>query len=243
MEEKILRIPKVLKAEHKEIFEYWNSKKIIVNQEPRKGFERKLAKQLKEYTIDEIKLGIDHYATMYYDPDYIYCNYKWTLNRLLQIENGIAEFMDDGPKWINYCRFKEERKTKPKPKPEPEPEQQAPAFSLPEYNAVDEMYRVLISALKAMDYKEYIKTDHWQHFRSEAVKHFNRTCQLCGANDTTLDVHHKTYVNRGRETFNDVILLCRHCHDLYHHNRDKCTCPRCSGEEGEHELTDHANLQ
>lgn len=236
MEEKVLRIPKGQRPEHKEILDHWNSKKIVIHREPPKGFERKLTRQLKEYAIDEIKMGIDHYAMMYCDPDYAYCNYKWTLNRLLYTENGIAEFLDDGHKWINYCRFKEERKIKI------EPEQQAPVFSLPENNAIDEMYQSLISALKAMDYKEYIKTDHWQHFRKEALKHFNLTCQLCGANDMTLDVHHRTYVNRGRETFNDVIVLCRHCHDLYHHNKDKCTCPRCSGEEGEHQIYNHADL-
>lgn len=219
-------------ARYKEILDYWNSKKIVTHREGKKGLEQQIKKNLREFTIEEVKQGIDHYAIMYHDETYMYCEYKWTLSRLLQLQNGLAEFLDDGHKWINYCRVKEKQESPKMVEPEPEPE----VTPLPGTNTIEELYRMCINALRSMDYKKYIETEHWQHFRKEVLRHFNTTCQLCGADDTTLDVHHKTYVNRGRETFNDVIVLCRHCHDLYHHNKDQCTCSRCLGGEGEHEL-------
>lgn len=227
-----------LAMDEQEILEYWNSKGIVNHRLDSITIMRALPAALKRYTKDEILYSINNYATVYFDDDYKpfvgYNRYTWTLANFLHGDRSqpIEDFMSDGQKWINYCRFKDKQKLIWKP----EPELQAPVFSLPEASAIEALYAACIAALKAMPYKDYIKTDHWQHFRKEALKHFNATCQLCGANDTTLDVHHKTYINRGRETFNDVIVLCRHCHDLYHHNKDQCTCSRCSGEEGEHEI-------
>jgi 5-methylcytosine-specific restriction endonuclease McrA len=31
-----------------------------------------------------------------------------------------------------------------------------------------------------------------------------------------LDVHHRTYERRGAEKAEDVIVLCRRCHELFH---------------------------
>lgn len=69
---------------------------------------------------------------------------------------------------------------------------------------------------KAMNYKDYLLTDHWLHFRIEALKHSDHRCQLCNKDRVKLHVHHKTYENRGRETFNDIIVLCEECHSLVH---------------------------
>jgi 5-methylcytosine-specific restriction endonuclease McrA len=66
-----------------------------------------------------------------------------------------------------------------------------------------------------MPYSAYLETDHWQAVRARALRRAGRRCQICGARGR-LDVHHNTYVRRGRELNSDVVALCRDCHDLYH---------------------------
>lgn len=76
-------------------------------------------------------------------------------------------------------------------------------------------YKEFIKQLRTMNYKEYLKTEHWIHFREEVFKFCHGSCQICGSTDR-INVHHKSYVNRGRETFNDVVCLCYSCHSKFH---------------------------
>jgi len=76
-------------------------------------------------------------------------------------------------------------------------------------------YESFINEMKSMKYEYYLDTDHWKHFRNECLIHFNNCCQLCGS-VKLLIIHHKTYKNRGRETFNDVCCLCSECHKKIH---------------------------
>ncbi|MGG1515463.1 HNH endonuclease signature motif containing protein [Paenibacillus oryzisoli] len=85
----------------------------------------------------------------------------------------------------------------------------------------EDVYSKMLKHLKSMPYLEYLKTDHWRHFRSESIKFYQQKCQLCGKKEekiSNLHLHHNSYVNRGRETFNDVVLLCNTCHKK-HHNK------------------------
>ncbi|MDQ0496788.1 HNH endonuclease signature motif containing protein [Paenibacillus brasilensis] len=80
-------------------------------------------------------------------------------------------------------------------------------------------YQVFINKLRLMPYQLYLQTEHWKHFREEAIKFYQSKCQLCGnieRQSYNLHLHHNNYSNRGRETFNDVILLCASCHRSYH---------------------------
>jgi hypothetical protein len=72
-----------------------------------------------------------------------------------------------------------------------------------------------IAYLRAMPYAAYLRTEHWQTVRKAAIKRADGRCQLCNAS-ASLDVHHRTYERRGCERDNDVIALCRDCHDLFH---------------------------
>lgn len=227
-----------LSEEAQKILDYWNSKGIVKHKPYNQELVRNLSRCLKRYDINEVIESIDNYATVYFDIEYkpypSYERYKFTLSGFLAFDKQVCEFMADGQKWIRYCEHKAKQK--------PVEEKPIPIIAKVETEQLQEdLYQQCIQFLRSMDYKEYIKTDHWQHFRKEALKHFQITCQLCGAKDMTIDIHHKIYINRGRETFNDVIALCRHCHDMYHHNKDQCTCPRCSGEEGEHMMQGVAN--
>lgn len=69
--------------------------------------------------------------------------------------------------------------------------------------------------LKNMDYKDYLKTEHWINFRNKMYDKFEHKCQLCGRTNE-LRLHHNTYQNRGCEKETDVTLLCKHCHSMTH---------------------------
>ncbi len=77
-------------------------------------------------------------------------------------------------------------------------------------------YKEYLEAMKSLPYQEYLQTEHWQHFREQAILFYGAKCRLCNSSDREIDVHHKTYENRGRETFNDIIVVCRDCHELIH---------------------------
>ena len=93
----------------KEIFDYWNEKKIHVHRNI-SDFKTKIDNVLKEHSVEEIKLSIDHYKEVLDNPDYFY-KYKWTLNEFLGREKGYKEFLDNGNKWENYKLFKEKQKS------------------------------------------------------------------------------------------------------------------------------------
>lgn len=71
-------------------------------------------------------------------------------------------------------------------------------------------------ALRAMPYKEYLQTPHWKRKRQEKLRIASHRCQVCNSGSTTLDVHHRTYERRGDELDEDLIVLCRTCHDIFH---------------------------
>lgn len=62
----------------------------------------------------------------------------------------------------------------------------------------------------------YLKSDHWQKKRAQALAHANWACQLCNGKNL-LNVHHRTYENLGCEHITDLIVLCKSCHDKFHH--------------------------
>ena len=79
-----------------------------------------------------------------------------------------------------------------------------------------------------MSYRGYLKNnEHWQKLRREALEESKRAsptgnmfgrCMKCGYEPykPILQLHHKTYENRGHETLDDVILLCPRCHAEAH---------------------------
>jgi hypothetical protein len=71
--------------------------------------------------------------------------------------------------------------------------------------------------LHRLPYKQYLETSHWRALRHERLKAANYRCQVCNAKGI-LNVHHRTYERRGAELPEDVIVLCRSCHSLFHGN-------------------------
>jgi hypothetical protein len=150
---------------------------------------------LKKFGIKNLFIALDRYNTMYSDKNYFF-NYKYIPS--VFYTGRIQKFLDGGSLWESYLHSKN---TKSLPVVE--------YFELPEYDKA-------IQILKSMKYEDYLHTRHWKWFAKEACDNANHTCQLCNATDTGLNVHHKTYRNRGHETFNDVIVLCSDCHKKVH---------------------------
>lgn len=69
--------------------------------------------------------------------------------------------------------------------------------------------------LRTMPYREYLQTPEWKERRYQHLKSVGFLCQICN-HDGRLDIHHRTYENRGDERRQDLIALCRDCHDLFH---------------------------
>jgi 5-methylcytosine-specific restriction endonuclease McrA len=87
------------------------------------------------------------------------------------------------------------------------------------YAVIEAERRRKLEELKSMPYSEYLQTEHWKETRTAALKRASYRCQLCNANGQ-LNVHHRTYENRGHEAKDDLIVLCRNCHSK-HHGKDE----------------------
>lgn len=74
---------------------------------------------------------------------------------------------------------------------------------------------LVVYALRDMPYEEYLRTMHWSTVRRAALERSNWRCALC-LSQVRLDVHHITYENLGDELPEDVVALCRKCHDQQH---------------------------
>jgi hypothetical protein len=59
---------------------------------------------------------------------------------------------------------------------------------------------------------KYREEPEWQVRRVQALTRAGYKCQTCSRRDTTLDVHHNTYENYGDERPQDLVVLCRSCH-------------------------------
>lgn len=99
-------------TKYMEIFIHWNNKNIIVHNKLTNDMIKEMKKALKTFTLEEILGAIDHYSKALKDDDF-YFTYRWSLLNFLKRKHGLADFMDDGEKWINYqdrCGNKKEPK-------------------------------------------------------------------------------------------------------------------------------------
>jgi hypothetical protein len=73
-----------------------------------------------------------------------------------------------------------------------------------------------ISRLQNMSYAEYLLTDHWRAIKKAALAWAGQRCQVCNRKDEELHVHHRVYTRRGCERPEDLTVLCRTHHALFH---------------------------
>lgn len=67
-------------------------------------------------------------------------------------------------------------------------------------------------------YSEYMRSGAWRDKRKDRLDRDGHQCRHCGA-ATKLEVHHLTYERFGKEQLNDLITLCKSCHDGVHSGR------------------------
>lgn len=73
-----------------------------------------------------------------------------------------------------------------------------------------------IDELRSMPYPEYLQSPEWQERRQLHLNAAGNRCQLCNSPEQPLHVHHRTYANRARERFYDLVVLCASCHETFH---------------------------
>lgn len=63
-------------------------------------------------------------------------------------------------------------------------------------------------------YKRVLSSSRWKKLKLEAMKEFGEVCWSCGISKYSrkLELHHINYKNLGKETLDDVSLLCDKCH-------------------------------
>ena len=76
-----------------------------------------------------------------------------------------------------------------------------------------------VSQLRRMPYREYLETPDWRERRRRHLLSAGNACQVCNATGVELHVHHRTYERLGEERYQDLIVLCRQCHQVFHDNR------------------------
>lgn len=92
------------------------------------------------------------------------------------------------------------------------------------------------------EYAEYLQSEHWLAFRKEILTDRSE-CERCElprwlaeiAYDQDLHLHHKHYRSLGKESGEDVEVLCARCHELEEFSSTQfrevkkrvCRCGRC----------------
>jgi restriction endonuclease Mrr len=73
-----------------------------------------------------------------------------------------------------------------------------------------------LAELRAMPYRQYLRTHEWRRTRSAALVRAGNACSLDVTHTEHLEVHHRTYERLGAELINDLVVLCHACHQLHH---------------------------
>ncbi len=71
-----------------------------------------------------------------------------------------------------------------------------------------------IRPLLAAEYEAYLASPEWHNRREQAMARTKGTCEICGEGAT--DVHHLTYRNIGAELPDELMPVCRICHEIIH---------------------------
>jgi 5-methylcytosine-specific restriction endonuclease McrA len=90
------------------------------------------------------------------------------------------------------------------------------------HDRLDEERRALYSTVKRrqtelhnMDYPLYLQTREWKAKRNRKLIQAGNRCELCPRTQR-LEVHHSTYERRGYELLEDLVVLCKNCHQIHH---------------------------
>ena len=94
------KIPKELQ----ELFDFWNSKGIVVHRTINEKMVKALKKSLDLYGQAQIKQAIENYSIVLSDSTY-YFKTRWTIGDFVTQSNALPDFLPEGIKWINYQEY------------------------------------------------------------------------------------------------------------------------------------------
>jgi 5-methylcytosine-specific restriction endonuclease McrA len=80
-------------------------------------------------------------------------------------------------------------------------------------------FKAIGTTKRKQDYQDYLASEEWQEKRREILTRDRFKCRHCG-NDAT-EVHHLTYVRIFREELDDLVSVCRNCHQDIHDATDE----------------------
>lgn len=95
-----LKIPQELQ----ELFDFWNSKGIVVHRTINEKMVQLLKKALDLYGQAQIKQAIENYSIVLNDSTY-YFKTRWTIGDFVKQTNALPDFLPEGIKWINYQEY------------------------------------------------------------------------------------------------------------------------------------------
>nr|DAU45794.1 MAG TPA: replisome organizer [Caudoviricetes sp.] len=95
-----LKIPQ----EFQELFDYWNSKGIVVHRTINEKMVQLLKKALDLYGQAQIKQAIENYSIVLSDSSYFFKT-RWTIGDFVKQSNALPDFLPEGIKWINYQEY------------------------------------------------------------------------------------------------------------------------------------------
>ena len=72
------------------------------------------------------------------------------------------------------------------------------------------------------NYNQYLHSRHWDTIKtrfkhSPACKDSCHVCGLANSKSITVHIHHRSYLNIGKELNQDLVELCASCHKKVHH--------------------------
>jgi 5-methylcytosine-specific restriction endonuclease McrA len=76
--------------------------------------------------------------------------------------------------------------------------------------------QALLADYRARPYAERRQTKEWAILKKQVHRRDGYRCRLCGRDDIQLNVHHRTYETYAEERLEDLITLCRPCHEHFH---------------------------
>lgn len=97
----IAETKKEIPKKYIELYEYWNSLKIVKHKDLTEDMVKAMSKALKKYDIETIKTSIKNYEELLHDERY-YFDYEWTLKDFVTGNKRIPGCLEDGSYYRNY---------------------------------------------------------------------------------------------------------------------------------------------